>query len=101
MDVIVDLGAVKPVHYVGATFMQSASAWVHYPEKVMISVSDDGVVFRPVGTVWTDFPFSLNGLFYKPFGLACNESCRYVRLEAVRNPVKRGTWLFTDEIVIN
>lgn len=101
MDVIVDLGAVKPVHYVGATFMQSASAWVHYPEKVMISVSDDGVVFRPVGTVWTDFPFSLNGLFYKPFGLACNESCRYVRLEAVRNPAKRGTWLFTDEIVVN
>ena len=34
MDVTVDLGAVKPVHYVGATFMQVVSAWVWLPEKV-------------------------------------------------------------------
>lgn len=100
MDVTVDLGSVRPVRYVGATFMQIASAWVWLPEKVEISVSDDGVTFRPAGEVWKDLSDKADGLFFKTYGIICNENCRYVRLHAVKYPLD-GAWLFTDEIVIN
>ncbi len=100
MDVTVDLGAVKPVHYVGATFMQVVSAWVWLPEKVEISISDDGRTFRTVGTVWRDMSDELNGLYFKPYGLVCNESGRYVRVRAFKHPAA-GAWLFTDEVIVN
>lgn len=100
MDVTVDLGSVRPVRYVGVTFMQIASAWVWLPEKVEISVSDDGVTFRPAGEVWKDLSDKADGLFFKTYGIICNENCRYVRLHAVKYPLD-GAWLFTDEIVIN
>lgn len=100
MDVTVDLGSVRPVRYIGATFMQIASAWVWLPEKVEISVSDDGETFRPAGTVWKDLSDKADGLFFKPYGIICDENCRYVRVHAVKYPLD-GAWLFTDEIVVN
>lgn len=100
MDVTVDLGQVRPVRYIGATFMQLASAWVWLPEKVEISVSDDGKIFRPAGTVWKDLSDKVDGLFFKPYGIICNENCRYVRVHAVKYPMD-GAWLFTDEVVVN
>lgn len=100
MDVTVDLGEVKPVHYIGATFMQIISAWVYMPEEVRISVSIDGCTFSHVGTVFRDFPATVDGLYFKTYGLVCDESCRYIHFQAVR-PQIDGAWLFTDEIVIN
>lgn len=100
VDVTVDLGSVQPVRYVGATFMQIVSAWVYFPEMVDVSVSDDGVNFRPLGTVFRDFPIGLDGLFFRQYGLTCDETARYVRLTAARNALV-GSWLFTDEIVVN
>ena len=100
VDVTVDLGEVKPVHYIGVTFMQIISAWVYMPEEVRISVSTDGGTFSHVGTVFRDFPATVDGLYFKTYGLVCDESCRYIRLQAVK-PQIDGAWLFTDEIVIN
>lgn len=100
VDVTVDLGEVKPVHYIGATFMQIISAWVYMPEEVRISVSTDGGTFSHVGTVFRDFPATVDGLYFKTYGLVCDESCRYIYFQAVR-PQIDGAWLFTDEIVIN
>ena len=100
VDVTVDLGEVKPVHYIGVTFMQIISAWVYMPEEVRIYVSTDGGTFSHVGTVFRDFPATVDGLYFKTYGLVCDESCRYIRLQAVK-PQIDGAWLFTDEIVIN
>ena len=99
-DVTVDLGEVKPLHYFGATFMHSEGAWVHLPEKVEFEVSDDGVTFTPVATVWCDVPSDFPKLLFKDYGTAVNASGRYVRMHAFRNP-RPGAWLFTDEFVIN
>ena len=100
VDVTVDLGNVKPVRYIGATFMQIISAWVYMPEEVKISVSTDGRTFIHVGTVFRDFPATVGGLYFKTYGLICDKTCRYVRFQAVR-PQIDGAWLFTDEILIN
>jgi hexosaminidase len=45
IDVTIDLGSVKPVHYVGGTFMQLAGPGVFMPRKVDIYVSGDGKDF--------------------------------------------------------
>lgn len=99
-DVTVDLGSVQPVHYIGATFMQVASAWVYLPEKVDIYVSEDGSDFRLAGSVWRDLSSKADGLFFKQYGIICNESARYVRIHADNSGIE-GAWLFTDEIVVN
>lgn len=99
-DVTVDLGKIMPVHYVGTTFMQSAGAWVYLPERVEVSVSDDGKSFRPVDTVWRDVPQDEQAILFKLYAVTCREKARYIRVHAVKNP-KAGAWLFTDEVVIN
>ena len=100
MDVTVDLGCIKPVHYIGATFMQVNSVEIYLPEKVLVSVSEDGQAFRPAGAVYRDLPYTADGLYFRTYGLVCDENCRFIRLHAVRSGEKRG-WLFTDEIVVN
>lgn len=100
MDVTIDLGSIKPVHYVGATFLQSVGAWVYMPRRVDIYLSDDGENFTLAGQAWCDVPDTSAEIRYKVYSTLCDASARYVRLHAVKYP-KRGSWLFTDEIVIN
>lgn len=100
MDVTLDLGEVKPVHYVGADFMHSEGAWVHLPECVTISVSTDGTTFTDVDTVWCDVDATYPKILFKEYGTAVDTEARYVRVRAKANP-RPGAWLFTDEIVVN
>lgn len=100
MDVTIDLGTVKPVHYVGATFMHSAGAWVHVPEKVEYFLSEDGKNFTSVATLWNDIATDDPQLLFKQYAAPLNGKARYVRMKATKNP-REGAWLFTDEIVVN
>lgn len=99
-DVTVDLGSVKPVHYIGATFMNAAGAWVHIPQKMEVYVSEDGVDFRPAGTVWQDISEKHGFIFFKQYSVICNEKARYVRIYAQRAS-RPGACLFLDEVIIN
>lgn len=99
-DITIDLGQISPIHYVGATFMHSAGAWVYVPKRVDISVSADGKEFKAVGTAWGDVPDDFPKLLFKLYAVTCNEQARYIRLHAVKND-KPGVWLFTDEVVVN
>lgn len=100
MDVVIDLGRIQPIHYVGATFMHSRGAWVHTPKTVTILLSSDGEQFTEVGTVSNDLPDDIDKLLFKTYGLPVTGEARYVRLKAVRND-RPGAWLFTDEIIVN
>lgn len=97
LDVTVDLGSVKPVRYVGATFMHLPEPGVYTPKRVTVSVSADGETFTEVGTVWGDIPDGVGNLLFKTYGVACDVRARYVRMYGVRN---KG-FLFTDEIIVN
>ena len=100
MDVTIDLGSSRPVRYIGATFLQSVGAWVYMPRRVDFYISDDGENFTPAGTAWCDVPDTSAEIRYKVYSTLCHTNARYVRLRATKYP-KPGSWLFTDEIVIN
>ena len=48
VDVTVDLGSVRPVHYVTATFLGDTSAWIFLPDRVTVEYSLDGEHFTLV-----------------------------------------------------
>ena len=99
IDVTVDLEDVQQVSYVGGTFMQLIGPGVFMPSKVDILVSENGVDFELVETVWNDVPTSAEQLLFKEFHTICNVKARYVRYHAYRSTM-RG-FLFLDEVVVN
>ena len=100
MDITVDLGAVKPIRSVTAYFVQWHSAWIWLPSRVEIEISGDGQIFRPLCTVRNDYPEEEERPEYRAFGWQGTAETRYIRYHAVSNG-RPGSWLFTDEIIIN
>ena len=99
IDVTVDLGETMSISYVGGTFMQLIGPGVFMPEKVDVWVSENGVDYTLVSTIWNDVSTSNPDLLFKSFDVVCNCSARYVRYHAYRSPM-RG-FLFLDEVVVN
>ena len=99
IDVTVDLGDVTRISYVGGTFMQLIGPGVFMPEKVDVWVSENGVDFTLVTTIWNDISTSNPDLLFKSFDVVCDRSARYVRYHAYRSTM-RG-FLFLDEVIVN
>ena len=99
IDVTIDLETVQQISYIGGTFMQLIGPGVFMPRKVDILVSEDGVNFELVQTVWNDVSTSQEELSFKEFHTICDKQARYVRYHAYRSTM-RG-FLFLDEIVVN
>ena len=99
IDVTIDLETVQQISYIGGTFMQLIGPGVFMPRKVDILVSEDGVNFELVQTVWNDVATSQEELSFKEFHTICDKQARYVRYHAYRSTM-RG-FLFLDEIVVN
>lgn len=97
LDVTIDLGSVKPIHYVGATFMHLPGPGVFTPKMVEVELSADGKDFTRVGQAWGDVPDSVSDLLFKTYGITCSREARYVRVHAV----KHKAFIFVDEIVVN
>ena len=92
VDVTIDLGSVKPVHYVTATFLADPGAWVYLPDRVTVEYSLDGEHYTLAGELLNENP---NGK-YIPYGVSVGKDARYIRYHAYRTK----EWLFTDEILI-
>ena len=99
IDVTIDLGSVMKISYVGGTFMQLIGPGVFMPRKVDVLVSEDGVDFTLVRTIWNDVSTSVPDLLFKSFDTICDTEARYVRYHAYRS-TRRG-FLFLDEVVVN
>ena len=99
IDVTIDLGSVQKISYIGGTFMQLIGPGVFMPRKVDVLVSEDGVDFTLVRTIWNDVSTSVPDLLFKSFDTICDTEARYVRYHAYRS-TKRG-FLFLDEVVVN
>ena len=100
LDVTLDLGSVRPLHYVGATFYSSLGAWIAVPLEVELSVSADGQAFQPVALLRRPLQDE-SGTMYIPYGTVLDTRARFVRLRATRSPEPQHEWLFLDEIVVN
>ena len=92
VDVTIDLGSAKPVHYVTATFLADPGAGVYLPDRVTVEYSLDGEHYTLAGELLDENP----GGKYIPYGVSVGKDARYIRYRAFRT----REWLFTDEILI-
>ena len=97
LDVVIDLGKLQPVHYVGATFMHLPGPGVYVPRSMQVEVSADGKNYESIGTLWNDIDDKIPDLLFKTFSLTCNRQARYVRVHAGNGK----EFIFVDEIIVN
>jgi hypothetical protein len=104
-DFTIDLGAIKPIHEMGADFLRQIGAWVLEPKAVRFLVSDDGKDFRPFDYVQLEENRSGTIEFTPVTGKGLT-TARYVRIqvEGVKDcpewhyGVGNPCWFFIDEV---
>lgn len=95
LDATVDLGQPTDITYVGAEFMQITQPGVWFPQRVLISVSQDGENY----TLLTELNHEQQpneGVAFKTFEWSGEAKARYVRYQAEAD----NGCQFTDEIII-
>lgn len=98
VDVVIDLEKETPIHSVAADFMQICGPEVFIPERVVISVSNDGKEFTQLAEIKHEVVRD-DAVTFKNFGWEGEASARYIRYQALASD-KFGGVLFTDEIVV-
>lgn len=98
VDVVIDLEKETPIHSVAADFMQICGPEVFMPERVVISVSNDGKEFTQLAEIKHEVVRD-DAVTFKNFGWEGEASARYIRYRALASD-KFGGVLFTDEIVV-
>ena len=83
------------ITYIGAEFIQLCGPNVWFPEKVIISYSNDGVNFTELTRITTNL-LRDNKVAFRTFSWAGNIKARYIRYQAFN----RWRFVFTDEIII-
>ena len=102
VDVTLDLGAVKDIHYVGATFLSHTSAGVGFPVRTEVSFSEDGVNFGEPVICLMEHPDTDSWALLNTLGTVVNARAQYIRYRAVRDTVNPDhAFIFIDEIVVN
>ena len=104
-DFTIDLGAIKPIHEIGADFLRQIGAWVLEPKAVRFLVSDDGKDFRPFDYVHLEENRSGTIEFTPVTGKGLTKA-HYVRIqvEGVKDcpewhyGVGNPCWFFIDEV---
>ncbi len=93
-DVVIDLGSVQPVHFVGASFLEEPGPDIFLPKSVEVWLSADGENFTKAGSVSPER--QTPSQCYILLGVPAEGEARYVRF--VSRP-SRG-FQFLDEIIV-
>jgi hypothetical protein len=106
----IDLGKQQPIRRAGASFLQDQRSWIWMPSEVIVSVSNEGERFRPVGTLPSDVPEDAPGVILRNMVAQLDGvAARYVRIHAKNfgtipdwHPGHGdGAFIFIDEILID
>jgi hypothetical protein len=109
LDLVIDLGKSRTIQRVSAGFMQDENAWIFFPTKMQVEISDNGQDFVLVGTVECTIAPTEKGVLQQDLSLAvAGKKARYVRLVGVSlgqcPEWHKGKgfpcWLFADEVVV-
>ena len=109
LDVIIDLGNVKPINKISARFMQDVNSYLFLPEYVEYSVSDNGIDYKTLEKVTGDTTQAYDLPLIKSYEVSPqNISGRYIHVKAknigICPPWHKGAgekaWLFADEISV-
>ena len=104
VDVTIDLGAVKDIHYVGATFLSHTSAEVGFPVRTEVSFSEDGINFSDPVVCLLEIPDNDSCALLHTLGTTVTAKARYIKYKAVRDDITKNrnhAFIFIDEIVVN
>ena len=107
---IVDLGSKEPVTYLNIGAIQDVRSWIWLPKKVEFLASNDGKIFKSIGTLMHSVSDNSSESIIKQFELKLKTSveARYIKVRAENygkcpewHLGSGGTsWLFFDEITI-
>jgi hypothetical protein len=110
LDAVIDLGDIQPVVSVTGSFFQDVDSWIFFPLSFAVYTSDDGVNFKPAGTVQDDVSEKDLTPQAKEFkaSLAPGTETRYIRVVGKNRAVCPGwhagagskAWIFADEMII-
>lgn len=104
VDVTIDLGSVKDIHYIGATFLSHTSAEVGFPVRTEVRFSEDGVTFTDPVVCLLQVPDTDSCALLNTLGTAVNAKARYIKYKAIRDDITKNrnhAFIFIDEIVVN
>lgn len=109
LDLVIDLGKSKKINKVTAGFMQDENAWIFFPSKLQVELSDNGKDFTPAGSTDCTVAPAEKGVLQQDISLNLNgQKGRYVRVVGVslgKCPEwhkGRGfpCWVFADEVLV-
>jgi hexosaminidase len=98
LDCVIDMEKTTDIHQVSARFMQIIFPQVFQPGQVEMLTSDDGINFTSQGVIPTDIPNNDKNLSFQEYTFSGKWKARYIRL--IAKEVNKGSFLFTDEIVV-
>ncbi len=105
----IDLGSIKNISSVTATFYQRWKSWIFLPENIEVSLSEDGKTFATPQLYKNTVPANKDGRIIEAFKVNFdNQKAQFIRLKAknigVCPPWHGGAggkaWLFVDEVVV-
>jgi hypothetical protein len=110
MEVVIDLGDVKPFEHVTTRWFHYANAWIFRPKAVEIYKSMDGIKWDKVATINPNIEEQTSGELIDQFshGIGQVYMAKYIKVIGVNNgpcpewhdAVGEPSWLFCDEIVV-
>jgi hypothetical protein len=108
LSATIDMGAVTRINYLGAEFLQDLASWIFYPEKLVISVSENGTDFIET-VVFDSISFNDPLLILETGKMIEPVNVRYVKFYAVNTGqcpawhIGHGgkAWLFADELIVD
>jgi sialate O-acetylesterase len=109
MEIVIDLGEVKPVKRIQVTFLQDEKSWIFLPVAVKFAISENGVKFTDEGDFNDPIKSPTPGLSIKAYSAnVTDKKARFIKITAknigTSPPWHEGAgeaaWLFADEVVI-
>ncbi len=109
LDLVIDLSKSQTINKITAGFKQDENAWIFFPQKMQVEISDDGQNFTPAGEVLCEVPPTEKGVLQKDFVVDLKgEKARYVRVVGVslgqcpewHKGAGYPCWVFADEILV-
>jgi alpha-L-fucosidase len=109
-EAVIDLHSVKSISKVTVGCLQNQAVWIFNPRSVEVFMSDDGKMFRPVGSMKGEEPRADDNIAVKEFTIPCEQTKgRYLKVRVENTGLcpswHKGAgnkaWLFVDEILIN
>ncbi|MFM7106847.1 MAG: discoidin domain-containing protein, partial [Flavobacteriales bacterium] len=109
VEVLLDLGEVKPISSISVSVLQETKSWIWFPSKMEVLISDDGNKYTPTGYVLNDKPLDIEEALLNEMAKTMRGQGRYVKI--ILYPAFEKIpewhlgaggkpWIFADEIII-